>query len=99
MRARDACLLALVLTLAVAGCGGLRRVPAAPPRTPVVVDTDLGPDDAIALLYLLSRRDLDVRAVAVSGAGLVHCPAGARRALELLAAAGYPRVPVACGRS
>jgi inosine-uridine nucleoside N-ribohydrolase len=64
----------------------------------VVVDTDMGPDDALALLYLVSRRDLDVRAVAVSGTGLARCPDGARRALELLAAADRPDIPVACGR-
>jgi pyrimidine-specific ribonucleoside hydrolase len=87
------------LALAVAGCGGggsdAQRTVA---RTPVVVDTDLGPDDALALLYLVSRPDLDVRAVAVSGTGLVRCPAGAEWAVKLLAAAGHPGIPVACGR-
>ncbi len=88
---------ALVAALALAGYGG-RDAPRAVEPTPVVVDTDLGPDDALALLYLLGRRNLDVRAVAVSGAGLVRCPAGARNALALLAAAGRPDIPVACGR-
>jgi len=32
----------------------------------------MGPDDALALLYLVSRPDLDVRAVAVSGTGLAR---------------------------
>ncbi|HEY6890017.1 MAG TPA: nucleoside hydrolase, partial [Solirubrobacter sp.] len=95
--ARYLAILCAAALLTVAGCGG--GGPATAPRTPVVVDTDMGPDDALALLYLVSRHDLDVRAVAVSGTGLATCPAGAKRALELLAAAGRPDIPVACGRS
>ena len=84
-------LLAAALVAALAGCGGTGA------RLPVVVDTDLSTDDVVALLYLVQRDDVDLRAVAVSGTGLVHCPPGARRVLELLAAAGRPDVPVACG--
>ncbi|MGZ4389440.1 MAG: nucleoside hydrolase, partial [Gaiellaceae bacterium] len=84
-------LLAAALVAALAGCGGTGA------RMPVVVDTDLSTDDVVALLYLVQRDDVDLRAVAVSGTGLVHCPPGARRVLELLAAAGRPDVPVACG--
>jgi hypothetical protein len=36
--------------------------------------------------------------VAVSGAGLAHCPLGAEHARKLLALAGRTDVPVACGR-
>jgi hypothetical protein len=39
---------ALVLAVLTAGCGGGGNG-----RTPVIVDTDLSSDDAIALLYLL----------------------------------------------
>jgi inosine-uridine nucleoside N-ribohydrolase len=85
-------LLVVVLVL-LAGCGG-----AGSGRTPVVVDTDLSTDDVIALMYVLNRPDLDVRAVAVSGTGLARCPLGARHARELLALAGHPGVPVGCGR-
>ena len=97
MPAGAAIALALAAALALAGCGG-GDAPRAPERTPVVVDTDMGPDDALALLYLVARSDVDVRAVAVTGAGLARCPAGAERALELLSAAGRPEIPVACGR-
>jgi len=80
----------LLAALVLAGCGGSSRMP-------VVVDTDLSTDDAIALLYLLQSPKVDVRAVAVSGTGLVHCPQGARNALELIALTGRTDVPVACG--
>ena len=63
----------------------------------MVVDTDMGLDDALALLYLGSREDVVIRAVTVVGDGLVHCRAGVRNARELLASTGHADVPVACG--
>jgi pyrimidine-specific ribonucleoside hydrolase len=67
-------------------------------RTPVVVDTDMGQDDMMALLYLLQRPDLRVEAITVSGTGLAHCEAGVGIALSLLDVADAPDdVPVACG--
>lgn len=67
---RRVVVLSAALLLGVAGCGGTRSA-----RVPVVVDTDLSTDDAIALLYLLESPRVDVRAVTVPGTGLVHCPA------------------------
>ena len=46
----------------------------------VVIDTDMGADDWMAILYLLQRPDVHVRAITVSGAGLAHCGAGVRNA-------------------
>ena len=68
-------LVALVLAVGavLAACGGAPVEPTARPAgapTPVVVDTDMSTDDVLALLYLLGRRDVDVRAVAVSGTGI-----------------------------
>lgn len=65
---------------------------------PVVIDTDMAADDWMAILYLLGRSDVDVQAITVTGAGEAHCPAGARNALNLVALAGRPEIPVACGR-
>jgi inosine-uridine nucleoside N-ribohydrolase len=98
-----------VLTIAGllgAACGDpepVARLPALPslagtPRD-VVVDTDLGADDAVALIYLLRRPEVRVRAITVSGTGLVHCPRGAAVARAILALAGHPEVPVGCGRT
>lgn len=41
------------------------------PRMPVAIDTDVGSDDVMAILYLLSRPDVDVRAITVSGTGQI----------------------------
>ena len=65
---------------------------------PVVVDTDMAPDDWLAILYLLGRPDVDFQAITVTGAGEAHCSAGTRNALDLVALAGQPDIPVACGR-
>jgi pyrimidine-specific ribonucleoside hydrolase len=65
---------------------------------PVVIDTDMAADDWLAILYLLGRSDVDVQAITVTGAGEAHCPAGIRNARNLVALAGRPEIPVACGR-
>ena len=72
--------------------------PVAPDAQPVVVDTDMAADDWLAILYLLSRPDIDVKAITVTGTGEAHCRAGVRNALNLAALAGRPEIPVACGR-
>ena len=62
-----------------------------------MVDTDMGADDILALLYLLGRPDVDVVGVSVVGDGIVRCPVGASNARAVLAAAGRTDIPVACG--
>src|SRR5438034_2194564 len=89
---RAGLLVVLVVVSLLAACGSSGGT-----RTSLIVDTDLSSDDVIALLYVLQDPEVDVRAVTVSGTGLVHCRPGVRIALELLALGGRPDVPVACG--
>ena len=63
----------------------------------VIVDTDLSSDDIMALAYLARDPRVDIRAVTVSGTGLVHPNAGAQNVLALLAALGRTDIPVAPG--
>jgi inosine-uridine nucleoside N-ribohydrolase/enterochelin esterase-like enzyme len=72
-------------------------VPLAPDAVPMIVDTDMAPDDWMAILYLLMRPDVDVQAITVAGTGEVHCETGVRHAMNLAALAGRPQIPVACG--
>jgi pyrimidine-specific ribonucleoside hydrolase len=58
----------------------------------------MAPDDWLAILYLLGRPEVEVRAITVTGAGEAHCAPGVRHALDLVALAGQPDIPVTCGR-
>ena len=65
---------------------------------PVLIDTDMAADDWMAILYLLQRPDIDVRAITVTGAGEAHCGPGVQNALDLVALAGRPEILVTCGK-
>lgn len=65
----------------------------------MIMDGDFGPDDMMALLYLLGRPDVDLAAVTVTGTGLAHCPAGAANAASVLRHMDREEVPVACGET
>ncbi len=59
---------------------------------PIIIDTDAGSDDLMAIAYLLARQDVHIEAITViSGVANVH--AGARNILRLLELAGK-RIPV-----
>ncbi len=84
-------------------CGGDSQPDSAPsgsddePRL-VVVDTDGGSDDAMALLYLLQHPGVEVAAITVTGAGLVHCPVGASNVAGVVDLVAPDRdIPIACG--
>lgn len=99
---------ALALLLAACAAGTPSAAPTASPTitpvatpagpTPVVVDTDLSFDDILALAYLLRQPEVDVRAVTVTGTGLVHCLPGLQVMARLLATLDRADVPVSCGR-
>lgn len=65
---------------------------------PTIIDTDMAPDDWMAIHYLLRRPDVDVKAITVAGTGETHCVPGVQNALNLAGLAGRPEVSVACGR-
>ena len=89
----------------LARCGGetALTVDTSPPKLlagarPTLIDTDMAIDDWMAILYLLQRPDVDVRAITVTGAGEAYCEPGVQNALDLAALAGRPDIPVTCGR-
>jgi pyrimidine-specific ribonucleoside hydrolase len=65
--------------------------------TSLIVDTDMGADDIMAILYLLRDPAVDVRAIVVSGTGLAHARKGVQNVSDLLGAMGRNDVPVAIG--
>lgn len=71
---------------------------AAPSARTILVDTDVAPDDLIALSFLLSASNVTVAAITVSGTGEAHCAGGVAVVLGLLEYLAAPQIPVACGR-
>jgi inosine-uridine nucleoside N-ribohydrolase len=92
-------LFALAVTFG-ASAGNTIGAPATASAAPrnVIVETDMDASDAMALLYLLRRADVEVTAIVVDGDGEARCPRGATNALSLAPLAGMPDIPVGCGR-
>jgi pyrimidine-specific ribonucleoside hydrolase len=67
------------------------------PAIPLIVDTDLGNDDVLALLYLMQHPAVDLQAITVVGTGLVHCQPGIRHVHGLLELTQSGEIPVSCG--
>ncbi|WP_340109302.1 nucleoside hydrolase [Pikeienuella sp. HZG-20] len=65
-------------------------------RLPVIIDTDPGQDDAVAILLALASPELDVRAI-VTVAGNVDLARTTANALRVVELAGRERVPVHAG--
>ena len=89
--------LAVAFGAAAGNTTGAPATASAAPRN-VIVETDMDASDAMALLYLLRRADVEVTAIVVDGDGEARCPRGAANALSLAALAGKPDIPVGCGR-
>ncbi len=64
----------------------------------VLIDTDAGSDDLMAIAYLLAHPGVRIEAITVVN-GLAHPEAGARNIVRLLELAGRTGVPVFSGRS
>src|SRR5947207_6460515 len=64
---------------------------------PVIFDTDMGTDDWMAALLLLRSREVELRAITVTGAGIAHLEPGVRHALGLVALAREEGTRVAAG--
>jgi inosine-uridine nucleoside N-ribohydrolase len=65
---------------------------------PIIVDTDAGSDDFMAVSLLLSHPNVTIDAITVVN-GLAHVDAGARNMGRLLDFAGRKKVPVFAGRN
>ncbi len=68
-----------------------------PLRRAVIIDTDAGPGDLMAIAFLLSRPDIHVEAITIVN-GMAHVPAGGRNVLRLLGLAGRNDIPVYLGK-
>lgn len=66
---------------------------------PIIIDTDMAPDDWTAILYLIKRKDIDIKAINISGTGEAHGKRGAKNCLRLLELVDKSDIPVAYGES
>ncbi|HEY3836463.1 MAG TPA: nucleoside hydrolase [Bryobacteraceae bacterium] len=64
---------------------------------PVVIDTDMGSDDEMAIALLLAHPEIPVEAI-IAVNGLAHVPAGAANARRLVKASGRSSIDVFEGR-
>lgn len=110
---RCAALLLIALAVAGCGGAGTQPVkpeataeptpvPAAtllplPEILPLVVDTDMGRPDVLALFYLLARDDVEIRAITMVGDGEGICRPGVQNARGIVALMDQAAIPVACG--
>jgi inosine-uridine nucleoside N-ribohydrolase len=64
----------------------------------LLIDTDVAPDDLVAIAFLLASPGVDIKAITVSGTGEAHCRKGVDVVLRLLERLDAPTIDVACGR-
>ena len=97
-------LVALLALMAVGGCtqgpsaSEAPATEAAGEARPLLIDTDVAPDDLVAIAFLLASPSVDIKAITVSGTGEAHCGAGVDVVLRLLERLEAPPIDVACGR-
>jgi purine nucleosidase len=90
----DPVVVALLTALAAPGLAGPVESP--PPRRPVIIDTDPGTDDAMAILLALNSPEVEVRAFTVVGGNVPQAQA-LENALRLVSLAGRCDIPIARG--
>ena len=71
-------------------------IPAAASPKKVIIDTDPGTDDAMAIMLALNSPELDVRALTVVAGNVVE-PQGLDNALRMVSLANRCDIPVAAG--
>lgn len=105
MTARGVRVLVAVLGLSLVGaCAGdpaassAGSTDSAADRLPLLIDTDVAPDDLVAIAFLVASPRVDIEAITVSGTGEAHCGPGVDVVLRLLERLDAPSIDVACGR-
>ncbi len=67
-------------------------------QRPILIDTDAGSDDLMAIAYLIAQPSVRIEAITVAN-GLAHVDAGARNLARLMQLAGRTDIPVFAGRN
>jgi len=64
-----------------------------------IIDTDVGPDDVIALAYFIKQPNIKIKAIAVDGDGNAHRDAAYANTMSILKLLNRSDIPVAAGRA
>ncbi len=64
---------------------------------PIIIDTDAAIDDAIAILYLINRNDVSIKAITIAATGEAHCQPALHNLTGLIKMSGKSAIPIACG--
>jgi len=90
----------LVVAIAMASCmaSPMASLPEPAGQVTLLVDTDVAPDDLVAIAFLVAAPQVEIAAITVSGTGEAHCDPGVAIVLRLLERLEAPQIPVACGR-
>jgi inosine-uridine nucleoside N-ribohydrolase len=101
---RATLIVALLGLLAVGGCAPDPSASKAPATDAMdaarslLIDTDVAPDDLVALAFLVASPKVRIEAITVSGTGEAHCGPGVDVVQRLLERLEAPPIDVACGR-
>ncbi|MCP4763994.1 MAG: nucleoside hydrolase [archaeon] len=68
-------------------------------KKPFIIDSDMGPDDWVAILYLLLKRNIEIKAITIAGTGESHGKKGAINVRRLMKLTNQDTIPVSYGRS
>ncbi len=66
-------------------------------QSPILIDTDMGPDDWLAILFLILSESVQIRGITVSGTGEVHGPQGVRNIHRLFTLLHSPAPSISFG--
>lgn len=61
-----------------------------------IIDTDMGGDDVIGILYILQRHDIQVDAITIVGNGEAHCKPALHNLRGLMQLMKHTDIPLAC---
>ncbi|ELR13069.1 inosineuridine preferring nucleoside hydrolase family protein [Acanthamoeba castellanii str. Neff] len=87
----------IVAALALVVCALAVDATSSQKKKQVIIDTDANTDDAIAILWLLKRTDIDIKAITVVGTGWASLSSGLTNIFNMLAFMGRNDIPVTWG--
>lgn len=89
----------ITITLLLLVCSGLLGCAIYAQKIPVLIDTDMGFDDWIGILYLLKNPNVSVKAITIDATGETYCRQGLEHARYLLSLVKAKHIPIRCGLS